>query len=115
MFAVLSELWANANRVNRLTVVHGAARGADRMAGEWARSRREEGVIELPFPADWRRYGRAAGVLRNQRMLDEGKPDLVLAFHDDIDHSRGTKDMVRRARGAQIEVRVFTSTPPAHP
>jgi hypothetical protein len=40
-------------------------------------------------------------------MLDEGKPDLVLAFHENIDESKGTRDMVHRARGAGVKVVIF--------
>lgn len=78
-------------------VISGCARGADTLALEWARR------YDLPvsmFPADWKRDGRAAGPIRNQRMIDEGKPDLVIAFPG----GRGTADMVRRARSAGIEV-----------
>ena len=89
-------------------IIHGAARGADRIAGEWAKSRM---VPVRPFPADWDQYGKAAGPIRNQQMLDEGKPDLVMAFHNDIENSKGTRDMVRRARKADIEVKVFSNNP----
>ncbi len=78
-------------------IIHGAARGADYLAGAWARWMQ---VPELPFPADWERDGRAAGPIRNQRMLDEGKPDLVVAFPG----GRGTADMIRRARKAGLRV-----------
>jgi hypothetical protein len=62
----------------------------------------------MEYPAQWHKYGRAAGPIRNQQMLAEGKPDLVLAFHDDIDGSRGTKDMVNRARRAGVKVEVIS-------
>lgn len=55
------------------------------------------------FPADWKKHGRTAGPIRNQHMLDEGKPDLVVAFTG----GRGTADMVRRSREAGVEVREF--------
>jgi hypothetical protein len=85
-------------------VIEGEAKGADTLAREWA----EANAVPIdPYPADWERYYRAAGPIRNQRMLDEGKPDLVLAFHDDIERSRGTKDMVARARKAGVPVRVL--------
>lgn len=81
------------------TIIHGGARGADWFAHLFCDSpkgaRREE-----RFPADWKTHGRAAGPIRNQRMIDEGKPDLVIAFPG----GRGTADMVRRARRANIEV-----------
>jgi len=49
---------------------------------------------------EWDKIGKKAGPLRNQRMLDEGKPDLVVAFSG----SGGTKDMVRRAVKAGVSV-----------
>lgn len=78
-------------------VIEGNARGADRIAGFWARKNR---VTNLKFPADWNAHGKAAGPIRNQRMLDEGKPSHVLAFPG----GRGTADMVRRARDAGVQV-----------
>jgi hypothetical protein len=78
-------------------VIHGGCpTGADFFADSWARANAEISV----FYADWTRHGKAAGPLRNQRMIDEGKPDAVLAF----DGGRGTADMVRRARAAGLQI-----------
>ena len=85
-------------------VIHGACRGADTLGGFVAD---RLGFKVLVFPAKWSIYGRGAGHVRNQHMLDEGKPDLVLAFHENISESRGTKDMVNRARGVGIKVEIF--------
>jgi hypothetical protein len=89
-------------------IIHGAARGADTL-GKFVAEKIGLKVINdgKGFPADWKRYGRAAGPIRNQQMIDEGKPDMVLAFHDNISESVGTKDMVTRARKARIEVEIF--------
>ncbi len=87
-------------------VIEGEARGADTLARKAAE---ELGIPVEPYPANWTKYGRAAGVLRNQQMLDEGKPDLVLAFHPDISKSKGTADMVRRAKKAGIRTYVFAA------
>lgn len=79
-------------------VITGAASGVDGIALDWAKSR----LIKcLPFPADWKKHGRAAGPIRNQQMLDEGLPALVVAFPG----GRGTADMIGRAIGANIPVR----------
>ena len=78
-------------------LIAGGARGADSMAEWWARG---EGVPCDVYQADWAGLGRKAGPIRNQRMLDEGKPDLVVAFPG----GRGTADMVRRGREAGVEV-----------
>ena len=85
-----------------VVIIHGKAAGADTLAGDWA-------IINWTefeeYPADWQTHGRAAGPIRNQQMLDEGKPDLVLAFP--TERSRGTWDMVRRATKAGVPVRVI--------
>jgi hypothetical protein len=84
------------------TILHGAARGADTIAREEAEG---VGLKTIAFPAEWEKYGRAAGPIRNRAMLDE-HPDLVIAFHNDISRSRGTADTVREAkkRGIPVEI-----------
>jgi hypothetical protein len=79
-------------------IIHGGAAGADWCAGAVAELR---DIPQSVFKADWKAHGRAAGPIRNQQMLDQGKPDLVLAFPG----GRGTADMVRRAKAAGVEVR----------
>jgi hypothetical protein len=88
------------------TVVHGAARGADQLAGMVALDR-NIGVV--PMPAQWNRYGKGAGPIRNQRMLDD-HPDIkvVLAFHENLKTSKGTKDMLSRALKKLLSVFLFT-------
>lgn len=78
-------------------LIHGGAGGADQAAHFWA------GFNRVPihvYHARWDTEGKAAGPLRNQRMLDEGKPDFVVAFPG----GRGTADMVRRAKAAGVKV-----------
>lgn len=82
-------------------IIHGAARGADRLAGNLATALH---IKVLEFPAKWNEFERAAGPIRNQQMIDEGHPDLVVYFHDDINSSKGTKDMVTRATRIKIPV-----------
>jgi hypothetical protein len=71
------------------------ARGADRFAREWAITRR---VPYQTFHAQWSLHGRAAGPLRNERMLREGRPDAAVAFVG----GNGTLDMVERLMKARI-------------
>lgn len=78
-------------------VIHGNASGADSLAHEWAYRRR---IRMRPFTADWKKHGKAAGPIRNQRMLDEGRPDMVIAFPG----GRGTADMIERANKAGVPV-----------
>jgi hypothetical protein len=71
----------------RITLlIHGDARGADRLAGAWADSKQ---IPVLKFPADWKTYGKAAGAIRNMEMHDMSKPDAVIAFPG----GRGTQHM----------------------
>jgi len=79
------------------TLIHGGASGADTLAGMWAK---EWGLTVLVYLADWAKHGPKAGPIRNQDMLERGKPDLVIAFPG----GRGTADMVRRAKAAGVPV-----------
>jgi len=96
-------------------IVEGACSGADAIAEFVAM---KLGLRVKPYPAEWDKYKKLetygifkthkmAGVVRNQRMLDEMKPDEVWAFHKNLDASRGTKDMVNRARKAGVPVKIF--------
>ena len=78
-------------------IIEGGAKGADFLAHVWATM---EDVPTERFEADWENQGSFAGPARNKRMLDEGKPDLVIAFPG----GRGTADMCRKARRAGVEV-----------
>lgn len=78
------------------TVIHGGASGADKLAHDWAFTYAHK--VEI-YHADWIREGKSAGPRRNQRMLDIGQPDCVVAFPG----GRGTADMVRRAKAAGIK------------
>lgn len=93
LFEALDRLHA---RHGFTVLVHGDASGADRLSGEWATAR---GVPVEAHPADWKRHGRAAGPIRNQKMLDT-EPELLVAFPG----GKGTADMVRRAKQAGLEV-----------
>lgn len=91
-------------------IIHGAARGADNIAGYVAK---RLGFIVRPYPADWDQYPKAAGPIRNSQMLKEEHPDSegvyidrVLAFHRDPNLSKGTRDMVAKARKANPAIQV---------
>lgn len=95
-------------------IIEGEAPGADTLAGELADE--IEGIEKVPFPAPWEEYRLLypypmclkAGTDRNTQMLAEGKPDLVLAFHDDLENSKGTKNMVMQAKAAGIPVILYS-------
>lgn len=87
-------------QADHITIIHGGARGADQMAAAIAIVL---GYKIKSYPAQWNTYGKRAGPIRNQLMLDQ-RPDLVLAFHKNLGESKGTKDMVMRALRAGIPV-----------
>lgn len=142
--AVLDGIHCEVTSLNgEMTLIHGAQKswdseqrahyGADFLAACWA-----DGSLppeqHKRYPADWRPggvYDPGAGPKRNQRMLDEGKPDVVVAFKDgfqrdpevpvlNMDGTRtgavirsrqakgGTEDMVRRAKAAGIPVYIVS-------
>jgi hypothetical protein len=85
---------------NHLPMVHiisGMARGADTLAIDWAVTRY---CSWSEYPADWKRHGNKAGPIRNQYMLDHGKPDIVVAFPGGV----GTRDMISRAKKSGVEL-----------
>jgi hypothetical protein len=83
------------------------------MAKEWAIAK---GIRHIPFPADWgdmtepcyvkkiqgKQYNALAGSKRNQKMIDEGKPDMAVAFPG----GNGTKDMINKLMKANIDVKL---------
>jgi hypothetical protein len=78
-------------------IIEGGAPGADHLAMTWAARMR---IPRQRFNADWDKHGKAAGPIRNQQMLDEGKPDIVVAFPG----GNGTADMVSRAKAQGFKV-----------
>ncbi len=84
----------------KIIIIEGGAKGADTLAKNAAI---ELGIEYREYKADWKRYGRAAGPKRNQLMLDTENPDLVIAFHEDLESGKGTKDMLKRAEKAGVK------------
>ena len=82
----------------KLFIIAGGAPGAATLAIKWARL---HGCDFKEFHADWATHGKRAGPVRNQQMLNEGAPDLVVS----LPGGRGTADMVRRARNGGFEVK----------
>lgn len=69
-------------------IVHGGARGADKLCGSTAK---ELGFKDVRvYPADWKAHGKAAGPIRNREMYQAERPDIVVAFPG----GNGTADMI---------------------
>jgi hypothetical protein len=77
-------------------LMHGGAANTDTIAGEWAAAK---GIIRYCCKANWKEHGKAAGPIRNARML-EWMPDKIIAFPG----GHGTENMKKIARKAGIEV-----------
>lgn len=100
-------------------LIHGGCKGIDLIADQVAKEVNPERFSKiLPFPIsedEWKLYGRKAGPMRNRDMLKAlvayGREPMcsieVLAFHDNIRRSRGTRDMVRQARAANVPVLIY--------
>lgn len=85
------------NWMPNVFVISGKADGVDAVANNWA-------IVNwcgyMEFPADWDKYGKAAGPIRNKQMLDEGMPHFVVAFKG----GKGTANMIKQAKEAGIPV-----------
>ena len=75
-------------------IVSGGAKGADSLGVDFAEN---NNISTLTFPAEWNKYGKRAGYLRNQTIVDNC--DMVLAFWDG--QSRGTADTINKAKIAK--------------
>lgn len=78
-------------------IIHGAATGADSLAGQWAIL---NNIKETKHPAEWKRYGKPAGPIRNRKMLRAEVPDMVVAFPG----GDGTRDMINLSRSKKFKV-----------
>mgnify|MGYP000554287223 CR=1 FL=1 len=83
-----------------VTIITGGAKGADDLAAAFAMVHWTD---YKEYPADWKKYGRGAGPIRNREMFNDSEPDIVLAFPG----GKGTEDMINVARKGNCEVRVL--------
>lgn len=112
------------------TIIEGGAKGADNIAKVWVcgddkdkpcppgphRGHKLPYMMHEQYPADWEKYGKAAGPRRNADMLKRGEPDLVLAFLDkNRIASRGTNDMITKCEVAGVPVYMVQYIHGEHP
>lgn len=83
----------------RIEIVSGTAKGADKLGERYAQDR---GYTLKQFPANWDRYGKAAGYKRNEQMANNA--DILIAFWDG--KSRGTLHMINLAKEHGLKVKV---------
>jgi len=91
----------------KLIIIHGDAPGADRLA---KRLGKQWGARVIDEPAQWEKYGKRAGFIRNQKMIDDYQPDAIWAFRS-YGKSNGTDDMITRGEAAGIPTFVVNGGP----
>lgn len=92
--------------LSNVCIISGTARGADKMGEDFAK----ELNLQLKcFPADWDKYGKQAGFLRNTQManyaIEDDNQGILIAFWDG--KSSGTKHMIEIAKKKELEVKIF--------
>ena len=91
---------------DKLEIVSGGCTGVDLLGERFAN---ERGITVTRFPAEWKKYGRSAGIIRNQEMInyaaDGTSRGILLAFWDG--KSRGTGYTVKQSKKVGIEVKIF--------
>jgi len=81
-------------------IVEGDASGADYCAKKYGQAK---GIDVATHAPDWKAYGKIAGPIRNQTMLKEERPTLVVAFPG----GKGTNDMVRQSIDSGVPVLII--------
>ena len=97
------------NIIDKIEIVSGHARGADSLGERFAKDYKYPLKI---FPADWDKYGKAAGAIRNEQMAryaSEADRGILVAFP--LGESRGTRNMIKLAKQYGLEVNVIDSNP----
>lgn len=82
-----------------IIIISGHCSGTDMMAEQYAKEKNY--ILEI-YPAEWKKYGRAAGPIRNRQMVENA--DYVIAFWNN--KSRGTKNLIECARNRNIPIKV---------
>lgn len=81
----------------RISILSGTSSGSDSLGERYAK---ERGYTLNRYPADWKRYGKAAGPIRNRQMVKEA--DAAIIFWDG--QSRGTKNLIEEANRHGLKV-----------
>lgn len=101
--AILSDITNKNENLDKIRIVSGAARGADRLGEQYAKV---AGYEVSRFPADWEGLGKRAGYVRNVEMakyaMADGSYGVLIAFWDG--KSKGTKHMIDLAEKNGLEV-----------
>lgn len=97
---ILEDWYYNGDGIDLLGV--GDARGVDEAAFGWAQY---GGIPYEVFEADWKKFGKGAGAIRNREMLQRMKPDLLIAILMPGLPCRGTWDCIEAAM--ELDIRIY--------
>ncbi len=96
--ALIRRALMRAHAIRPITVViHGSSGRLGAITEEWARAQH---LHVVRYPANWRAFGKRAGLIRNAFMLEDARPDMVLALPGGSD----TRDLIARAHSARVPV-----------
>lgn len=97
--STMDKLLQNKLRKEKIVIICGMAKGADMLGARYAK---ERGYKIRYFPADWEKYGKCAGPIRNEEMARNA--DALVVFWDGESH--GTKNMIETAERYNLAVRI---------
>lgn len=99
---VLSQ-YINGMETSEIEIISGTARGTDQLGEQFAK---ENNLKLTRFPADWSKYGKSAGYIRNSKMAEYAAQEygVLFAFWDG--ESRGTQHMINLAKKAKLDVKI---------
>lgn len=96
---VLQRLKDTYGKLNNLEIVQGGANGVDALALQYAQ---ENHIPYKTFNADWNKYNRAAGPIRNEQMAKYG--EVLIAFKNQEHPTRGTENMIQTASKYNLKI-----------
>lgn len=91
-----------------LIIINGDCDGADKLSTLVANELKLKTILYPVFSNDWKELGKKAGSLRNQKMINNN-PDIKigLIFHENLENSKGTKDMIKRLEKENIRYYIY--------
>lgn len=96
----VNNIFIDKRLTHKIVIVSGCARGADTLGMRYA----SENILDIEeYPADWDKYGKKAGYMRNVEMAENA--DALIAFWDG--KSKGTKHMIDIAKERNLPIRVI--------
>ena len=90
---------SNIRRTHKITIISGGCCGADKLGERYAV---ENNFNVVRYPAQWNKYGKKAGPIRNKAMAEIA--DFIICFWDG--ESKGTQSMIQFAKDFQKPLRV---------